>query len=72
MDPTSFATDPSSSLQVAVETLDPTTVLTQGLAGLLNSPVILLVPIGAALGVASLIAWAIVAYANPQVEDDEE
>jgi hypothetical protein len=37
----------------------------------IGTPIILLVPIVAALAVAGIIAWGIVAYANPEVEDDE-
>lgn len=62
---------PSSSMDISAATLDPTTVLTDLLAGLLTTPAILAVPIVAALGVASVIAFLIVSYANPQVEDDE-
>ena len=63
----------STSLPLAAAgTLDPTTVLSDVLGGLLGSPAILLVPIGAALAVASLIAFFIVSYANPEVEDDEK
>ena len=62
----------SSSIQLSATTLDPTTVLSDILGGLLGSPAILLVPIGAALAVASLIAFFIVSYANPEVEDDEK
>jgi hypothetical protein len=62
----------ASSIQVSAATLDPTTVLSDILGGLLGSPAILLVPIGAALAVASLIAFFIVSYANPEVEDDEK
>ena len=65
------AFEPSSSMDVAAGTLDPTTVLTDFLSGLLGSPAILLIPIGAALVVASLIAFFIVSYASPVVEDDE-
>jgi hypothetical protein len=61
-----------SSLQLSASTLDPTTALSDLLGGLLGSPAILLVPIGAALAVASLIAFFIVSYANPEVEDDEK
>lgn len=61
----------ASSLEVSAITLDPTTVFSDLLAGLIGTPAILLVPILAALGVASLIAWLIVSYANPEVEDDE-
>lgn len=65
------AFEPSSSMDIAAATLDPATVLTDFLSGLLGSPAILLIPIGAALVVASLIAFFIVSYANPEVEDDE-
>jgi hypothetical protein len=41
-------------------------------SGLLNGPLILAVPIVAALGVVGLIAWIIVSYASPVVEDDEQ
>ena len=62
--------DSSSELTAAL-TLDPTTALSDLLGGLLGSPAILLVPIVAAFGVAGLIAFGIVSYANPEVEDDE-
>ena len=52
-----------------METLDPTTVLSDALGGLLGSSAILLVPIVAALSVAGLIAFLIVSYANPEDED---
>mmetsp|Transcript_76964 Transcript_76964/g.223459 ORF Transcript_76964/g.223459 Transcript_76964/m.223459 type:complete len:113 (-) Transcript_76964:102-440(-) len=63
--------EPSSSMDLSAATLDPTTILSDILGGLLGTPAILLVPIVAALGVASLIAFFIVSYANPEVEDDE-
>jgi hypothetical protein len=59
-------------MPVSAATLDPTTVLSDLLGGLLGTPAILLIPIVAALGVASLIAFFIVSYANPEVEDDEK
>lgn len=62
---------PSSSMEVAAETLDPTAFLSDVLGGLIGGPAILAVPILAALGVASLVAFFIVSYANPEVEDDE-
>ncbi|KAL9181889.1 hypothetical protein ACHAXT_012232 [Thalassiosira profunda] len=62
------AADSSSSL-VAVATLDPTTILSNTLGGLLGSSAILAVPILAALGVAALVAFLIVSYANPADED---
>ncbi|CAJ1961683.1 unnamed protein product [Cylindrotheca closterium] len=65
------AFEPSSSMDIAAGTLDPTTMLSDFLGGLIGSPAILLVPIGVGLGVATLIAYLIVAYANPVVEDDE-
>ena len=61
----------SPSFQVSVDTLDPTTVLSDVLSGVLGTPLILAVPIVAALGVAGLIAFAIVSYANPAAEDDD-
>lgn len=61
----------SSSIDISALTLDPTTVLSDLVAGLIGSPAILLIPIVAALGVAGLIAFLIVSYASPQVEDDE-
>ena len=61
----------SSSLELSAATLDPTTVLSDIFSGVLGTPLILAVPIVAALSVASLIAWFIVSYANPEVEDDE-
>mmetsp|Transcript_42570 Transcript_42570/g.102969 ORF Transcript_42570/g.102969 Transcript_42570/m.102969 type:complete len:112 (-) Transcript_42570:239-574(-) len=65
------AFEPSSSMDIAAGTLDPTTILSDILGGLIGSPAILLVPIGAAIAVASLIAFLIISYANPVVEDDE-
>lgn len=62
----------SSSELLAAATIDPTSVLSGILGGILGSPVILLVPIVAALGVAFVIGWLIFAYATPQVEDDEQ
>jgi hypothetical protein len=61
---------PSSSIDIAAG-IDPTTLFSDLLTGLIGSNAILAVPIVAALGVASLLAWLIVSYANPQVEDDE-
>ena len=63
--------EPSSSLDVAVNTLDPTTFLSDIFAGVVGTPLILAVPIVAALGVAGLLAFFIISYANPEVEDDE-
>ncbi|KAL7478313.1 hypothetical protein ACHAW6_004083 [Cyclotella cf. meneghiniana] len=54
---------------LALATLDPTTVLSDALGGLLGSSLILAVPIVAALAVAGLIAFFIVSYANPADED---
>jgi arginine exporter protein ArgO len=63
---------PSSSIEVSVGTLDPTAILSDLVGGFLGSPAVLAVPIVAALGVATLIAWGIVSYATPEVEDDEQ
>jgi len=51
-------------------TLDPTTILSDVLGGLIGGPAILLVPIIAALSIAGVIAFLIVSYANPADEDD--
>ena len=62
---------PSSSIQLAAAaTIDPTTFLQDVLGGVLGTPLILAIPIVAALGVASLIAFLIVAYANPAESED--
>jgi len=61
----------SSSIDMSAATLDPTTILSDVLGLFIGTPIILLVPIVAALGVAGLLAWGIVSYANPEVEDDE-
>ena len=62
---------PSSSMQLAAAaTIDPTTFLQDVLGGVLGTPLILAIPIVAALGVASLIAFLIVAYANPAESED--
>mmetsp|Transcript_18218 Transcript_18218/g.45262 ORF Transcript_18218/g.45262 Transcript_18218/m.45262 type:complete len:129 (-) Transcript_18218:273-659(-) len=61
----------SSSMDLSASTLDPTTILSDVLGVFIGTPIILLVPILAALGVAGLLAYGIVAYANPEVEDDE-
>ena len=60
----------SSSNTIAAATVDPTTALAQVLGGLLGSPAILLVPILAAVSVATVIAWFIVSYANPADPDE--
>ena len=53
-----------------VATLDPTSVLSDILGGLLGSYAILAVPIIAGLSVVAIIALVIVNYANPADEDD--
>mmetsp|Transcript_37324 Transcript_37324/g.42653 ORF Transcript_37324/g.42653 Transcript_37324/m.42653 type:complete len:162 (-) Transcript_37324:296-781(-) len=65
----SFTT--STSELVSIETLDPTTLLSDVLGSLIGGPFILLIPIVAAIGVATVIAYIIVSYAAPQVDDDE-
>lgn len=60
----------SSSNMIAATTLDPTTAFTQLLAGIVNTPIILLVPIFAAVSVAGVIAWFIIWYANPTDPDE--
>ena len=61
----------SSSMDLSAATLDPTTVLSDVLGVFIGTPIILLVPIVAALAVAGILVWGIVGYANPEVEDDE-
>ena len=61
----------SSSMELSASTLDPTTILSDVFGVLIGTPVILLVPIFAALAVAGVLVWGIVSYANPEVEDDE-
>jgi hypothetical protein len=60
---------PDSSLTVAAATLDPTVILSNILGAFLNGPLILAVPIVAALSVAGVIVWFIVSYASP-TEDE--
>eukprot|EP00546_Thalassionema_frauenfeldii_P003189 CAMPEP_0178936896 /NCGR_PEP_ID=MMETSP0786-20121207/25440_1 /TAXON_ID=186022 /ORGANISM="Thalassionema frauenfeldii, Strain CCMP 1798" /LENGTH=124 /DNA_ID=CAMNT_0020615375 /DNA_START=323 /DNA_END=697 /DNA_ORIENTATION=+ len=62
----------SSSELVSIDTLDPTQFLSDVLGSVIGGPAILLVPILAAVAVASLVAFLIVGYAAPQVEDDVE
>mmetsp|Transcript_28950 Transcript_28950/g.47819 ORF Transcript_28950/g.47819 Transcript_28950/m.47819 type:complete len:113 (-) Transcript_28950:188-526(-) len=61
-----------SSQLLSATTIDPTSLLSGVLGGIIGSPIILAVPILAALGVAFLVGWLIFAYASPQVEDDEQ
>jgi len=55
---------------VAVTTVDPTTALSQVLGGIINTPLILFVPILVGLSVTAVIVWYIVSYANPTDPDD--
>ena len=61
----------ASTMNVAVDTVDPTNFLTDVLGGVLGTPLILAIPIVAALGVAGLVVFLIVSYANPAEDDDE-
>lgn len=70
--PASPGMDVWTSDTVSAITVDPTTFLSDIFTGVVGTPVILLVPIVAALGVAGLIVAFIVGYANPQVDDDDE
>ena len=60
-----------TSTTIAAATLDPTTFLSDLLGAFVNSNAILAVPIVAALALASLVAFAIVAYANPAEPEDD-
>lgn len=57
-------------LLLSAATIDPTTFLSNIFVGIVGTPLILAVPIVAALAVASLLAFLIVAYANPAEQDD--
>jgi hypothetical protein len=59
------------SFTTAASTLDPTTFLSDVFGAVLGTPLILAIPIVAALGVATLIAYLIVAYASPAEEQDD-
>ena len=61
---------PSSSIDLSVETLDPTTVLSDLLSGLFGTSAILAVPILAALAVVGAVVFFIVSYANPTEPND--
>eukprot|EP00527_Entomoneis_sp_CCMP2396_P006003 CAMPEP_0198139714 /NCGR_PEP_ID=MMETSP1443-20131203/2970_1 /TAXON_ID=186043 /ORGANISM="Entomoneis sp., Strain CCMP2396" /LENGTH=127 /DNA_ID=CAMNT_0043801917 /DNA_START=84 /DNA_END=467 /DNA_ORIENTATION=- len=60
------------SIEVAADTLDPTTMLSDLLGNLLFTPAILVIPIGAALAVAGVVVFFIVSYANPTEPNEEE
>ena len=60
---------PTTSLEISADTIDPTTILSQVLGGLMDSNIILAVPILAASGVAGLLVWGIFAYASPADPD---
>jgi hypothetical protein len=52
-------------------TVDPTTFLNDALAGVTGTPVLLLgVPVLAALALVSILAYALISYANPTEPDD--
>jgi len=55
---------------VAAGTVDPTTFFSGVLGGIIGTPIILAVPILAAISVAGVIAWFIISYANPADPDD--
>mmetsp|Transcript_10946 Transcript_10946/g.16127 ORF Transcript_10946/g.16127 Transcript_10946/m.16127 type:complete len:124 (-) Transcript_10946:62-433(-) len=72
LEPSQFTSFSSSSELLSIDTFDPTQLFSDLLVGLIGGPAILLVPILAAVAVASLIAFLIVGYASPQVEDYDE
>ena len=61
----------TTMVMAAAGTIDPTAFLSNIFSAMIQSDIILAVPIVVALACAFLIAYGIVAYANPQVEDDE-
>lgn len=60
----------SSSMELSAVTLDPATFLTDIFGGLINTPIILAVPIVAALAVSGLIAYFLVQSSVPYEDDD--
>jgi hypothetical protein len=66
--PTTTTTTPATSTLISA--IDPTTVLSDVFGTILGTPLILAIPIVAALGVATLIAYLIVSYASPAEEED--
>ena len=66
-----FLTNELPSTVISAATVDPTSFLSSVLGGLLGSPAILLVPILAAVGLATALAAGIVWYANPADEDED-
>mmetsp|Transcript_31787 Transcript_31787/g.37063 ORF Transcript_31787/g.37063 Transcript_31787/m.37063 type:complete len:137 (-) Transcript_31787:209-619(-) len=67
---TTSASSAFTSIDVAAATIDPTTALSQILGSLLNTPLILFVPIFVGVSVAAVIAGFIVWYANPTDPDE--
>ncbi len=61
----------TTNWQAAAATVDPTAALSNVLGNFLGSPAILAIPIVAALGVATLFAYLIFAYAQPAANDDD-
>lgn len=70
--PASLLLESASSHLQAAATVDPTAALSNILGNFLASPAILAIPIVAALGVASLLAFLIYAYAQPAAADDDD
>ena len=60
-----------STVTVSAATVDPTSLLSSILGGLLGSPAILLIPVLAAVAVATAVAAFIVWSANPADEDED-
>ena len=63
---------PPTTELIAAETIDPTAVITDALGGVVGSPLILAVPIVAALAVAGLVVFFIFSYASPAEQDDTD
>jgi hypothetical protein len=63
--------EPSSTMTLSdAITLDPTTFLSNVFGSVLGTPLILAIPIVAALGVASLFVYLLFSYASPAEEED--
>ena len=63
--------DVAGTSTTTATTVDPTSAIDAIFGNLIDSPAILAVPIVTALGLATLIAWFIIAYAEPQVSEDD-
>eukprot|EP00593_Proboscia_inermis_P003279 CAMPEP_0171297242 /NCGR_PEP_ID=MMETSP0816-20121228/6040_1 /TAXON_ID=420281 /ORGANISM="Proboscia inermis, Strain CCAP1064/1" /LENGTH=176 /DNA_ID=CAMNT_0011771431 /DNA_START=196 /DNA_END=726 /DNA_ORIENTATION=+ len=67
-----FPSSAGTSTPTPPSGVDPTDIASKVVLGLINSPIILLVPILTAVAVGSVVAFLIVAYSNPADPDQDE